>query len=148
MQPRPRRLPRFKFWFKRPPNPSIQLVSPSQPSTAAGETTQATTFEEAFRSHLSTLDQTDREYLFSSGPAARLEQDGLEEHLRRLRLEYKNRFSTRALNRIFPIIEHVQSFTKVVSMLVSSNPQIAALIWGGIQLFIEVQILRSVRVTY
>jgi hypothetical protein len=41
-------------------------------------------------------------------------------------------------SRIFPFLQRFQSFSSIVSTFVSSNPEVAALVWGSVQLTMQV----------
>lgn len=65
--------------------------------------------------------------------------DELTQSISVLRKSYKQRTVSRALNRLTPLLSNLQSFHGVIDTTVQANPEIAALIWGGIKLALEVR---------
>lgn len=64
--------------------------------------------------------------------------DQLLESLSKHQQEHKKRVISRALNRLEPFLLNLKSLSAIIDTFVSAKPDIAALIWGGIKLTLEV----------
>lgn len=64
--------------------------------------------------------------------------DQLIKSIGELKQQYQSRKTIRALNFIEPVIQNLRSFNGVIDTAIQSNPDIAALCWGGLKLIIEV----------
>lgn len=52
---------------------------------------------------------------------------------------YKQKSVTRAFARIQPFLLNLKSFNGVIDTAIQSNPEVAALCWGGIKFVLEVR---------
>lgn len=66
--------------------------------------------------------------------------DDLNRSIVGLRKTYQQKTVVRALNRIDPFLRNLHSFNSVINTATQSNPDIAALCWGGIKLILELSI--------
>ena len=77
-----------------------------------------------------------------SQDAARILQvttyDELLESLSKLQLEHKEKVLPRKLKRIEPFLLNLKSLSNIIDTFVSVKPDVAALIWGGVKLTLEV----------
>ena len=67
-----------------------------------------------------------------------VDREHLESFMNSLQSSYGKTFASHILHRVSPIMSHIQSFGRIVDIMVQSNPAISALVWGGVRLFIEV----------
>ena len=65
--------------------------------------------------------------------------DELLESLSKLQQEHEKRVFSRILNRIEPFLLSLKSLSKIIDTFVSAKPDVAALIWGGLKLTLEVR---------
>jgi hypothetical protein len=68
-----------------------------------------------------------------------LNYDSFEQTLQTLTAGFSQRKLTTFLSSINPAVEHVRAFSTVIGTIVSSNPQIAALVWGSFSILLEVR---------
>lgn len=113
----------------------IQLVA--LPTFPPG-TEYATVWQGMLNEHLAKLKPKDLSYMLKAGLAPGLNEDQLNRLVSTLEDSYGKKYSSRALQKVHPIVSHIQSFGRVVDTMVQSNPEIAALIWGGVRLLMEV----------
>lgn len=66
--------------------------------------------------------------------------ENLRDELARGEAAYKKRTIPRLLARLDPFFKQLKFFSEAISILVSSNPEIAALVWGSIYMVLEVSI--------
>lgn len=59
--------------------------------------------------------------------------------IKRLIDQYEAKSVSKHLLAFDPYLAHLDSFSKCVSTMVQSNPQVAALVWGGTQILIVVR---------
>lgn len=55
-----------------------------------------------------------------------------------LRDGYKKSLVTRALRSIQPFVQNLKSFSQIIDSAIQAHPNIAALVWGGLSLVLEV----------
>jgi hypothetical protein len=67
-----------------------------------------------------------------------LGQDGLGTYLCSLVDSYSEQRAAKILSLVQPIALAVKSFSRVIGSMVQSNPAIAGLVWGSVQLLLEV----------
>lgn len=66
--------------------------------------------------------------------------DNLRDELAKGQAAYRKRTIPRLLARLDPFFKQLKFFSEAISILVSSNPEIAALVWGSIYMVLEVSI--------
>lgn len=62
----------------------------------------------------------------------------LRDYMENLQQSTSTRLVTRFLARIQGLLLNLKAFTEVIDVAIQSNPSIAALIWGGLKLVLEV----------
>jgi hypothetical protein len=72
-------------------------------------------------------------------------KDQLLTETRHLQIRYSERRSSRSLERIYPFLADVESFSEVIAVFVSSDPKITAIVWGSICFILKVRLEILVR---
>jgi hypothetical protein len=62
----------------------------------------------------------------------------LKTEVEKMEQTYKGRKSAKILERMAPFLEKIRSFSGVVDTAIQANPEVAALVWGGLKLTLEV----------
>ena len=68
--------------------------------------------------------------------------DQLKTAIDDLRHKTRQKSTMRMFNRLEPFLQNLQSFQGVIGAAIQSNPSIAALVWGGIKMVLEVNVKR------
>jgi hypothetical protein len=68
-------------------------------------------------------------------------QQDLLNRMRALETKYSSKRVVRGLKRTHTLIAQLYSFTKIINIVVQSDPNIAALVWGPLALILEVHIV-------
>jgi hypothetical protein len=90
-------------------------------------------WDEAQRLYLNSLSETQRQTVKSIQC-----QERLLANLADLKKKYDQRRMSRLMDRIYPLITHLGSFSEVIKAFVQINSSIASPIWGSIYLIIDV----------
>lgn len=130
-------LHRFKPWSSKRNHRSTSIQLEPLPALSNGNS-QSSIWQKAFNEHLSKLQPHDRDYIVHNGFSSGVTQEQVRDVVRSLELSYSRKLPSKTLARIYPIASHIQSFGRIVDVMVQSNPSIAALIWGGVRLVLEV----------
>lgn len=69
--------------------------------------------------------------------------DNLRDELARGEAAYKKRTVPRLLARLDPFFKQLKFFSEAITILVSHEPEIAALVWGSIYVVLEVSICHT-----
>jgi hypothetical protein len=95
-------------------------------------------FDNAYKSFYESLDEKNQ---MSFAPCASAEDltDGLEKLSSLARLYQKKSF----LLRISAFAESLQPYLNIVDIMIQSNPQYTALVWGALRFIFQVRIQRS-----
>lgn len=125
---------------------AVQELAPGQSiNSVPNGNSQNKLWLQALDATLLRLADRDRAYMYKIGfTSAILDRQHLESFMNSLQSSYGKPLASRILHRVSPIMSHIQSFGRIVDIMVQSNPTISALVWGGVRLFIEISI-RAVR---
>ena len=74
--------------------------------------------------------------------------DELLESLSKLQLEHKERVFTRIFSQIEPFLLNLKSLSNIIDTFVSAKSDVAALMWGGVKLTLEVIYNGSTNILY
>lgn len=119
---------------------AVQELAPGQSiNSVPNGNSQNKLWLQALDATLLRLADRDRAYMYKIGfTSAILDRQHLESFMNSLQSSYGKPLASRILHRVSPIMSHIQSFGRIVDIMVQSNPTISALVWGGVRLFIEV----------
>ena len=70
--------------------------------------------------------------------------EDLIEKASKLKLKYRKHKLVVLLGRISPFLAQLQSFSHIISTVVQSHPEIAALVWGFVSLTLEASLLDGI----
>ena len=97
-------------------------------------------WQQALGLYLSRLSRKDKDAILKKSRVTTLNQDNVEEILQPLRSKYTSSVFSRLLEKINPVVEHILSFSTVIQVSLQAHPNPACLIWGGLNLVLEVSI--------
>lgn len=103
---------------------------------AAATTTTTDTLSDAIKSFQNSLDPDQKARL--EAIKAVPDAHAVAQFTHQLDQENAKRKSRCVAARISPLLESVQQFSGIVETFVTSNPQIAALVWGSVKLVLQV----------